>query len=278
MSTVQDIKNSMIAVKEKETALADLNSTSKVSIWNLLLFIVAFCFQDLRTYFKKHRKYVDYRFANQKAGRISWYRSMALAFQYGFALIPDTDTYNNTNATTEEIEASKIIKYATANVGESRGSVVIKVATEKDGKLSTIAEEQKQALDSYFKEVAWAGVEVTIINHLADKLFLNLRIFTYPLLLDANGVSRRNGNKPVEEALQEFMKELPFNGELVLQSLVDKLQLLEEVRIAHVVEVKSSSLDPVANTHGTPQLIEVSKIPASGYFEIENFNGISYVV
>ncbi|MEX6627577.1 nucleotidyltransferase [Tenacibaculum salmonis] len=278
MSTVQDIKNNMIAVKEKETALADLNSTSKVSIWNLLLFIVAFCSQDLRTYFSEHRKYINHRLANQKAGTLPWYRSMALAFQYGFHLIADTDKFQNELATSEEIEASKLIKYAAVNEGDKPGTIVIKVATETDNKLATLSPEAEISIKQYFKEIAFAGDRITIINHLADKLFLNIKIHINPLVLEVNGISKQKGNKPVEDALQEFMKELPFNGQMVLQSLVDKLQLVEGVEVAHLVEVKSSSLDPILGKHGIASLIEVKHIPVSGYFEIENFDNISYVV
>ncbi|MEQ3500591.1 nucleotidyltransferase [Tenacibaculum sp. SSH1-16] len=278
MNDVQDIKNEMIAVKNNESALQDLNSSSKVSVWNLLFYIVAVCGIDLRKMHREHRTYVDYRLDNQKSGTLPWYRSKALEFQYGFDLIPGTDKYINGEATEEQIEASKIIKYATASNGATRGSIVIKVATEKEGKLSPIEPGEQNALEEYFEEVKWAGREITIINHLADKLYLNLRIYRDPLILDVNGISILDGNKPVEDALQEFMKELPFNGELVLQSLVDKLQLVRGVKIAHIIEVKSSSLDPANDAYGTPQYIEVSKIPASGYFEIVDFNNVNYVV
>ena len=278
MSDVQEIKNQMIAVKEKETALVDMNSTSKVSIWNLLFYIVAVCVGDLRKYFIEHRAYVEDRLANQKAGTLPWYRELALNFQYGFDLITDTDKFYNGTATEEEIEDSKVIKYAAINLGDKPGTIVLKVATETDGKLATLPQEVETSLEEFYEEVGFAGDRITIINHLADKLFLNLKIYINPLLLDASGVSKLNGGKPVEEALQEFMKELPFNGELVLQSLVDKLQMVEGVEIAHVIEVKSSSLDPVEGMHGTPEVIQVKKIPASGYFEIETFDDIEYVV
>nr|BFF39081.1 hypothetical protein BACY1_08860 [Tenacibaculum mesophilum] len=278
MDAVQEAKNQMIAVKEKETALIELNSASKVSVWLHLFYIVAVCFGDLKKYFKEHRAYVDDRLANQKAGTLSWYRELALKFQYGFDLILDTDKFDDEAATEEQIEASKVIKYAAINLGDKPGTIVLKVATETDGKLAPLPQEVETSLKEYYKEVGFAGDVITIINHLADKLFLNLKIYINPLLLDASGVSKLHGGKPVEEALQEFMKELPFNGELVIQSLVDKLQLVEGVEIAHVVEVKSSSLDPNLGSHGTPQVIEVKKIPASGYFEIETFNNIKYVV
>ncbi|MFL0089917.1 nucleotidyltransferase [Tenacibaculum maritimum] len=275
---VEEYQNKMIVVKENEPSLSELTSTSKVSIWRQLLFIVATCMVDLRTYFTAHREYVDKRLANQKAGTLPWYRSMTLAFQYGFDLIEGTDKFENNNATEEEINASKIIKYAAVNEGEVNGSVVVKIATETNGKLSPIQPEVVLALKEYFKEIKWVWDDLVIINHLADKLFLNIRIYRDPLVLNAEGMSILKGNKPVEQAIQEFMKELPFDGELILQNLIDKLQKVDGVKIAHLVEAKSSSLNPNTSEHGIASRIEVKRIPESGYFEIETFENIEYVV
>ncbi|CAA0158110.1 nucleotidyltransferase [Tenacibaculum maritimum] len=278
MGTVQQTKDKMIAVKEQTSHLDVLTNTRETSIWGNFIYIVSVCIEDLKKYFDTHRSYIDYKFANQIAGTLAWYRQKALDYQWGFDLLNKSDKFNISNATDKEIEDSKIVKYATANDGKVNGSVVIKVATEKNGKLSTVSKEQEKALEAYFEEIKFAGDEVVIINHLADKLYLNIRIYRDPLVLTSDGISILKGNKPIEEALQQFMKELPFNGELVLQNLTDKLQVIEGVKIAHLVEIKSSSLDPKKDEHGIPQLIEVSQIPASGYFEIVNFDNITYVV
>ena len=74
------------------------------------------------------------------------------------------------------------------------------------------------------------------------------------------------------------MKQLPFNGELVLAHLVDALQKVEGVRILHVVSADSSWIDPAVDGYGEPQPIQVKTIAVSGYFEVVNFNNISYVV
>lgn len=276
--SVQEIKNEMIVVKDNENTLTDLNSTSKVSVWNLFLFIIAFCFQDLRSYFDAHRDDVIERLNNQKSCTLAWYRTKALAFQYGFDLITDTDVFDIEGAAEATISASKIIKYAAVNDGDTPGTIVIKVATESNEKLSQITAAQKTSLEAYFAEIKAAGDKISIINYIADKLFLTFQIHIDPLVLNQTGVSILNGNKPVEDAILEFMKELPFNGELVLQSLVDKIQQVEGVKIAHLVAAKSSWLNVETQLHGTPTLINVKRIPESGYFEVENYDDITYVV
>ncbi len=274
---VQEIKEQMVSIKETDPVLAEANSASKVSIWNLFLYIVARCFQDQRAYFDAHRADVDYKLANQKSGTLPWYRFMALSFQYGFDLIEDTDKFDNRKVSEQDIDASKIIKYSAVNESSERGVIIIKVATETNNELSKITIDQYDALTAYFEEIKFAGSRITIINYLADNLFLNIQIYRDPLVLTPTGISILDGNKPVEDALLEFMKELPFNGELILQSLVDKLQGVKGVRIAHLLEAKSSWVNTSQN-HGTPTIINVKRIPESGYFKINNFSNISYVV
>jgi len=279
MGNIRDIKKTMLDFKEEESALSQLNNTSRTSVWRLLIYIVAYCISDQHKYFDEHRAYVNHKLANQIAGTLPWYRLKALEFQDGFDLIKDTDKFNNDNASIDQIEASKVIKYAAVNTS-NKGAVIVKVATEVDGKLSTIEPYQEESLKEYFEEIKFAGVEIVVINHLADKLFLKIQIYRDPLVIDENGVSIRRVNNPVKDALQEFMKELPFNGELVIQSLVDKLQKVEGVRIVNIKEVKSSSIDPNSSTgtHGVATAFQVSRIPYSGYFEIDNFDDIEYVV
>jgi hypothetical protein len=249
---------------------------SIVSFENIQYDIVAFSIWVLENLFDTHRKEVDTIIDEKMPHRASWYRTKAKAFQYGFALIPDTDKYNNTGFTPEQIEASKVIKYAA--VTQSAGQILIKIATEVNGVLSPIAPEVKAAFEAYVLEIADCGVKYFIVNHLPDILLLNLKIFRDPLVLDSSGMSILNGNYPVQDAINEYMKELPFDGELVLAHLIDKLQKAEGVVIPHLVNAESQSIDINTNVYNPAAPINVKTIPVSGYFKIPNFDKVSYVV
>lgn len=251
---------------------------SLVSLENIWFEIVASAFFIHAQLFGQHVKEVDEKILNQKRGGLPWYRFMALQFQYGFDLVSDKDYFDNGTATTEAIENSKIIKYSAVSEAEDSSRVIIKVAGEIDGVLSPISLVQQDAFEAYIKEIRIAGVQCTIINYLPDRLLLNIQIKRDALLLDSNGMSILNGNYPVVDALKEFMKELPFDGELRLSALVDKLQQVSGVLDATVLSAQSSWIDPIVNDYGTPQPIFISKVPVSGYFEIVNFDNIAYVV
>lgn len=277
--SVDTIYADLIAKKESDSNLDVLNSTSKTAIWRLWLYIVAYATNVLESLFDKHYTEVTSIITELKPHTMRWYRQKALAFQYGFDLISDTDIFDNGTATEAQIEASKIIKYAAITEATTESRLVLKIATEDSaGKLAPITSGQESAFIPYIEEIKDAGVAITVINYLPDILKLNLRIYYDPLVLTSSGVSIRTGKKPVEEALNEFMKELPFNGELVLNSLIDKLQKTEGVKIPHLVQAASKWIDTALDDYGNFENISVKKIPVSGYFEIENFDNIEYVV
>lgn len=252
---------------------------SIVSIENILFNVIAFAIWTLQVLIDTHKKELQEDLLNQKSGRLAWYRTMALAFQYGFDLIPDWDQFINGLATPEQIENSKIVKYSAVGEGSEESRVILKIAGENAGVLTPITTPQFDAFKAYINEIKYAGVDITIINYEPDKLYLNLQIIRDPLLIDANGLSILYGNKPVEDAIKLFMKNLPFNGEFAIEYLEKYLMdNVEGVKIAHIVSAESSWIDAQTNDYGLPQPINIRAIPVSGYYAVQNFENVSYVV
>ena len=275
---IEQINNEIIKAKESEPALAGLTSTSKVAIWRLWAYITAFVIWTLEKIFDEHKKEVSEALSEQKPHTARWYRNKALAFQYGFDLHSETDLFDNTGKSKEEIENSKIIKYSAVTEVEIESRLIVKIATEQGGELQPISQAQKASFDAYINEIRDAGVRITTINYLPDILKLQMKIYRDPLVLDENGQSILTGEKPVEKAIKEYFKKLPFNGELVLAHLVDALQQVEGVKIPHIILAESKWIDAETNGYGNFQPIEVKTIPISGYFKIENFDNINYIV
>ena len=186
--TIEQISDTIITRIKAEPLLAGLHSNSKTSIWGLFIYCVAFGIWVLETLFDTHKAEIDTALANQKKGSKLWYRNMALAFQYGFDLITDSDQFNNIGYTAEQIEASKIIKYAAVTESDAESRLIIKVATENAAEvLAPINETQKLAFDYYIDEINYAGVKYTIINYAPDRLQLNLTIKIDPKVIDTSG-------------------------------------------------------------------------------------------
>lgn len=288
MRTIKEIKKDITTRFMANAVLADAygfqisspfeQEFSLLSFESILFDIISTTIFILESLFDQHEKEVTTEIFEQKVGRPTWYRNKALTFQFGFDLIPDTDLFNNQGFTEDQIASSRIVKYAAVTESENESRVIIKIAGEQGNELAPITSEQLTSFRAYIKDIKFSGTQVTVINFLPDRLFLNLEIYRDPLVIDANGISIINGNVPVEDALREFMKELPFDGELIIQNLVDKLQLVPGVEIVNVINVQTSWIDPQTNDYGTPETVNVKRIPESGYFQIVDFNNIRYVV
>lgn len=280
--TTPFMANETLAVKYGFTVGASFDAEfSLVSLENILFEIMALAIFIHELFFDQHTLEIDTKLANQKSGTLPWYRTMALRFQYGFDLVADTDYFDNRNATTTQIEDSKIIKYAAVTEAQDSSRVILKIAGEVNGVLADFDDPaQVEAIEYYINEIRVAGVQVTIINYKADKLYLNLRIKVNPLMIGLDGIKKGDfgGGYPVQEALQEFMKELEFNGELKSSALIDKIQLVPGVLDATLLSAESAWIDPALGGYGVPQPIFISKIAESGYYEIVTFDNIAYVV
>ena len=295
--TIDQISDAIVSKMQKDVRLSELTTDSKVSIWGRFVYCVAFCVWVLETLFDTHKAEITDALANQKKGSPLWYRNMALAFQYGFdlvkqnefQLITDTDQFDNTNYTDEQIEASKIIKYAAVTEAEQESKLIIKVATENAAKvLSPIGDAEKTAFDYYIDVINYAGVKYEIINYAPDRLQLNLTIKIDPKVINSSGMKILMsavdvGTKPVETAINQFMKELPFDGKMVLNKLIDKLQSVEGVIDPILNSAQTCWIDAQNGGYGAMQNIYGEALPVAGYFtwslDDANFKTvINYVV
>lgn len=250
---------------------------SKVSFEKMLIDVMAFTTWTLESIFDVHAQEVSDQIANLKPHSLRWYRSKARAFQFGYGLIEDSDQYDNTGLTDEQINASQIIKYCAVNEAVNESRLIIKIATEDaNNNLEPINAEQLTAFKEYLSEVKDAGNTITVTNYLPDLLYLNMVIYYDPLIFAPDGSLLLDGTRPVELAINTFLTNLPFNGVLQLVKLVDALQQVEGVEIPHLVSASSSWINPTSGGYGNAEVINVYKIPESGYFKPNNFSNITY--
>lgn len=297
--TIQEIQATIFTAIATDANLVSLNSTSRVAIYRLFVFVIAYAIWLLETFFDLHKSQIDSALYEQKSGTQRWYRNMALDFQYGFDLLTqknqfellyDSDQFDNTDATIDQIEASKIIKYCSVKESFESNKLTIKVAGESGELLIPLTAIQLESFAEYMQEIKYAGVRLNIVNDPADRLILTMSIYRDVLVIDQFGNSIKKGGRPVEAAIRAYMKSLPFDGELVLNDLIAKLRSVDGVNNAHIIKAESSNWNSVDLGYIDFQPINVRIIPISGYFEAGsidlsnglfesgNFRTVSYVV
>lgn len=205
---------------------------SPVSIESIIFYVVAFGIWVLEMIFLKHKKEVVEIIAEKEPRRTSWYREKALAFQLGFKLVADKDYYDNTDVLSENIERSKVVKYAVAVEESDKSTLYIKIAGKNKQYLPY---DEVVAFESYINEVADIGVHITVINAPADAMKLELDVYYDASVLDAEG-RRLDGSDdtPVQDAVRIYLANLEFNEQFVSMRLVDAIQKVEGVDIVEL--------------------------------------------
>ena len=255
-----------------------LNSTltfedlfSAVSLENIIFSDVAIAMFVMQGLFDQFKIDVGDILNSQLSGTANWYAYKSMLFQFGMELVPETDYYDNTGLTADQIAAMRIVHYAAAVEARDKSILYIKIATDdQNGERQPLLQPQLTAFKSYLNEFQYAGVRTSVINDPPDDMRLEIDIYYDPLVLDENG-ARLDGtaNTPVQDAIRTFLKNLPFNGTYTNQALVDTLQVLDGVVIA---EIKSASSRFGAFTQFTP--INAREIAHAGYYQISDDNMI----
>lgn len=238
---------------------------SRVSIENVLCFIMAAVVWTHERLFERHREEVEAYIAQMKPHTLRWWVEKAKLFQKGSTLPDNSCDYDNTDLTDEEIASRQIVKFAAAI--EQKNIVYLKVAKEEGGVKKPLDDDEVAAFRAYVDEVRDAGVSVEVINEEGCLLHLELDIYYDPMVLNPEGKHLAKGTKPVEEAIKQYIENLSFNGEYRNSELIDRLQEVEGVVIP---EFRSATEQ--MNENEELQNITAYATPHSGYYKYEEKN------
>lgn len=249
-------------------AIAMFNNTSKFAIWRILFFAIGYCIWSLEKLWDAFQILINSIIANEMPHTLNWYRTKAIAFQYGFPLIADSDKFDNTGFTDQQIGDSKVIKYAavTETTIDGKRVLQIKIAGKQGDDIVQLDNAVEVAFTAYMQEIKDAGVPIIIYNRVADVIRATVDVYYDALLLDENG-NRLDGlgAKPVEEAAKNYPFNLDFNGEFSNAAFIDDIQN------AYGVSKRKAFLVSAERQVGAAwQAIPNTFIPEAGYAEFDS--------
>jgi hypothetical protein len=253
----QDIFDDLLAQVLADPILGPLyTSTSKVASYRQWLWLISEANNTEENLYDDLTALVNNAIATMKAHTLQWYVTKAKAFQYGDALPVDSDVYAVIDAT------KQVVAYAAA-VEITKG-IRIKVAKLSGGDLAKITTELA-AFTAYMGLIKDAGVRLQIDSNDPDSLQLSLTIYYDPLILDSAG-KRLDGtdDTPVQDAIDEFLKNLPFNGLYTNFALLNAISKVEGVVMPDLVYARA--------THGALPYTDIDPeyLPDAGYLRIDN--------
>lgn len=176
-----------------------LSSGSRVAIWRLLLWCVAYVHKVQQDNFDRFRLEVDGLATDGHFGTRRWFVAKAKAFQYGHVLqFTDLDAGYDI-----DVPSARIVTHAA--VVEAANTVVVKVAKAAGSGLQKLAPEELVAINDYFQELR-PPVQVAVLTADPDRLRI-----TGSVVID--------GQQPiagiqaaVQFALEQYLRTLAFGG------------------------------------------------------------------
>lgn len=262
-STIQELYN-----LDPEQSFAD--QFSMVSVENIIFETVAFAIWFLESLWDVFRVEIQEKIDASKPFTLKWYKKVSLEYQHGFTLDED-GKYINGTATAEEIEASKVVTQVAFEKAVINGHGVLRCKTARvvDGDLAPLSPEQLEGFDYYMNKKTAFGVRVVCVSRPHDLLTLKLKIWYDPQILDAQG-RRKDGTNdtPVLDAINDYLRNIEFNGQFVKTYLVDALQQVPGVKIPKIIEADSNHSVIVEENAPYNGIIDEVRQTFSGYMRL----------
>lgn len=213
---------------------------SEASIERIMFYDVAASMHVNFQTFDQHSVDVNSILSEKRAHTPNWYASMSKLFQYGHNLVEDTDTYDNSGLTDDQINNSRIVKFAAAVPGINKSILYIKVATGTGDAKKSLNESQLTAFRAYIAQIQDAGVRIEIINAPADEMYIEMDVYFNPLILDKAGKRLDGSNDtPVQEVIKRYVHNLLFNGLYTNAKLADVVQTVYGVEFPELKKAAS---------------------------------------
>lgn len=232
-------------------------SKSKVAIWRLVMYVVAYATWAQEQLYDLFIDEVDELTTNREIGQLPWYTVKAEEFQLGYTLEWINDSYYGYTTIDEDVQ---IVTQAAATV--SNGTIIMKVAKGDIGSLEKLDTDESTAFELYMKGtqlpysedgIAPAGVKMNIISSDPDELKFAINVFYNPLVLDSDGKLLSDGvTAPVEDAVTNYIQQIPFDSKFRVISLLDAIQ-----DSSGVINVTISNCDAKNSTQAWVDAVDV---------------------
>lgn len=258
--TLEEITNDIVAAKEAQASLDGLTSDSATAIWKLWVNIMAYFIWFHETLWDLYKQEVTAIANSQKAGTASWYQQQALLFQYGDPLvfINNVPTYAVIN------DELKIVKECSVTE-TSDGIVFIKVAKEPTpGSPEPLTTPELDAFKAYVDDIKFAGTLTAVISQEADEIAISGEVF-YNALYDVPALQAA-----LEAALDDYRKNLPFNGIVKVNSIIDVVQGVEGIN-DFVISGATGTPDG-----GSVLAFDRTYTTVAGYFTFASFSSLTW--
>lgn len=213
--------------------LTEFKNSSKMSVLDAFTWVTSACiwtFENLLDVFK-----VDLAkdLQNRINGNAAYYANALLKYQSGDELEMNAEGTAFSYPTIDETK--RVVTRVSYSEQQEEGfydkQLVLKIATGEPGAYERVSEEELLAIRAYFHQIAFAGTHATIVSRKGDVLIPRVTVYY------DGAISEEEVYANIENALNDFIAQVSFDGVIYAQKIIDAIQ-----RADHVVDVHISTL------------------------------------
>lgn len=194
---------------------------SKVSLENVIFFVVAASIYMLESLFDQFEARVDKKITEAVVASIPWYHKISLEFQYGDELVLNEQTQEYGYAVVDE--KKRVVKYAA--VRDNASGVNVLVSGDESGRPVALEDNVLSAFKQYLNRRKPAGVLMSVKSYSPDLLQADIRVQYDPLVMNPDGTLILEPNRhPVEEAVDGYLNGIVYGGSFNKTRMTDAIQ------------------------------------------------------
>jgi|GEM_PF-136751 hypothetical protein len=215
--------------------LTEFQNSSKMSVIDAFTWVTSACiwtFENILDVFK-----VDLAkdLQNRINGNAAYYANALLKYQSGDELEMNEEGTAFSYPTIDETK--RVITRVSYSEYQEEGfydkQLMLKIATGEPGAYERVSDEELLAIRAYFNQIAFAGTHATIVSRKGDVLVPRVTVYY------DGAISEEEVYKNIEDALNNFIANVSFDGVIYTQKIIDAIQRAEHVVDVHISTIAS---------------------------------------
>lgn len=226
--TLTEIYSAAKEKRDEYLELTEFHNSSKMSVLDAFTWVVSACiwvFEDIIDVFKVDlAKDLQFRIN----GTAAYYANALLKYQSGDELqMNDEGTaFSYPNIDISKRIITKVSYSEVQEEGFNDKMLYLKVATGEPGAYERISDMELLSVQAYLNKISFAGTHGVVVSRNGDVLIPRLTVYY------DGAVGPEEVYANIEDSLNDFVQNLPFDGVVYVQKIIDAIQKAE-----HVVDV-----------------------------------------
>ena len=228
--SLTEIYNEAKETRDKYLETTEAGNDSKMSVLNAITWTTSACIWVFENIIDTFKVDMARELQNRVNGTPAYYASALLKYQSGDKLVLNDEgtqfSYANIDETKRVVTKVSYSEYQSDGFYDK--ILLLKVATGKAGSFSRIEDNEMLAVRSYVDQIKFAGTGVNVVSRNGDVLIPKVTVYY------DGAISKDEVYTNIENALNDFIANIEFDGNIYVQKVIDAIQQAEHVTDVHI--------------------------------------------